>query len=51
MILIEIGVGVDEGPHPNMVIRTRGGGLGRTKVTSQASDEDAEVVVDLQSSH
>ena len=28
MILIEIGVGVDEGPRPNMVIRTRGAILG-----------------------
>ena len=51
MILIEIGVGVDEGPRPNMVIRTRGAILGRTKVTSRAGDEDAEVAVDLQASH
>ena len=28
MILIEIGVGVDEGPCSNMVIRTRGAVLG-----------------------
>ena len=41
----------DEGPRPNMVIRTRGAVLGRTKVTSRAGDEDAEVVVDLQASH
>ena len=41
----------DEGPRPNMVIRTQGAILGRTKVTSRAGDEDAEVVVDLQASH
>ena len=41
----------DEGPRPNMVIRTRGAILGRTKVTSQADDEDAEVAVDLQLRH
>ena len=41
----------DEGPRPNMVIQTRGAVLGRTKVTSQAGDEDAEVAVDLQASH
>ena len=41
----------DEGPRPNMVIRTRGAVLGRTKVTSRAGDEDAEVAVDLQASH
>ena len=41
----------DEGPRPNMVIRTRGAILGRTKVTSRAGDEDAEVAVDLQASH
>ena len=41
----------DEGPRPDMVIRTRGAILGRTKVTSRAGDEDAEVVVDLQASH
>ena len=41
----------DEGPHPSMVIRTRGAVLGRTKVTSRAGDEDAEVAVDLQASH
>ena len=51
MILIEIGVGVDEGRRPNMVIRTRGAILGRTKVTSQTGNEDAEVTVDLQASH
>ena len=32
----------DEGPHPNMVIRTWGAILGRTKVTSRAGDEHAE---------
>jgi len=41
----------DEGPRPDMVIRTRGAILGRTKVTSRAGDEDAEVAVDLQTSH
>ena len=41
----------DEGPRPDMVIRTRGTILGRTKVTSRAGDEDAEVAVDLQASH
>ena len=41
----------DEGPRPNMVIRTRGTVLGRTKVTGRAGDEDAEVAVDLQASH
>ena len=41
----------DEGPRPDMVIRTRGAILGRTKVTSRAGDEDAEVAVDLQASH
>ena len=41
----------DEGPRPNMVIRTRGAVLGRTKVTSRAGDEDAKVAVDLQASH
>ena len=41
----------DEGPRPNMVIRTRGAILGRTKVTSRAGDEDVEVAVDLQASH
>ena len=51
IILIEIGVDVDEGPRPNMVIQTSGTILGRTKVTSRAGDEDAEVVVDLQASH
>ena len=38
----------DEAPCPNMVIQTRGAILGRTKVTSRAGDEDAEVAVDLQ---
>ena len=32
----------DEVPRPNMVIRTRGAILGRTKVTSRTGDEDAE---------
>ena len=41
----------DEGPRPDMVIQTRGAILGRTKVTSQAGDEDAEVAVDLHASH
>ena len=41
----------DEGPLPNMVIRTRGTILGRTKVTSRTGHEDAEVAVDLQASH
>ena len=41
----------DEGPRPNMVIRTRGAILGRTKVNSRTGDEDAEVAVDLQASH
>ena len=41
----------DEGPRPDMVIRTRGAILGGTKVTSRAGDEDAEVAVDLQASH
>ena len=41
----------DEGPRPDMVIRTRGAILGRTKVTSRAGDKDAEVAVDLQASH
>ena len=41
----------DEGPRPNMVIRTRGTILGRTNMTSRAGDEDAEVAVDLQASH
>src|SRR4051812_38605670 len=49
VILIEIGV--YEGPRPNMVIQTRGAIPGRTKVTSRAGDEDAEVAVDLQASH
>ena len=40
-----------EGPRPNMVIRTHGVVLGRTKVTSRAGDEDVEVAVDLQASH
>jgi hypothetical protein len=51
MILIEIGVDVDEGPRPNMMIRRRGVVLGQTKVASRAGDEDADVVVDLQTSH
>ena len=34
-----------------MVIRTRGAILGRTKVTSRAGEEDAEVAIDLQASH
>ena len=38
----------DESPRPNMVIRTRGAILGRTKVTSRTGDEDTEVAVDLQ---
>ena len=33
------------------LVRTRGAVLGRTKVTSRAGDEDAEVAVDLQASH
>ena len=37
----------DEGPRPNMVIRTQGAVIGRTKVTSRDGDEDAEVAVDL----
>ena len=41
----------DEVPRPDMVIRTRGTILGRTKVTSRAGDEDAKVAVDLQASH
>ena len=41
----------DEGPRLDMVIRTRGAILGRTRVTSRAGDEDAEVAVDLQASH
>ena len=41
----------DEGPRPDIVIQTRGAILGRTKVTSRAGDEDAEVAVDLQASH
>ena len=41
----------DEGPRPDIVIRTRGAILGRTKVTSQTGNEDAEVTVDLQASH
>ena len=41
----------DEGPRSDMVIRTRGAILGRTKVTSRAGDEDAEVIVDPQASH
>ena len=41
----------DEGPRPDMVIRTRGAILSRTKVTSRAGDEEADVAVDLQSSH
>ena len=41
----------DEGPRPNMVIRTQGAVLGQTKVTSRADDEDADVAVDLQASH
>ena len=41
----------DEGPRPDMVIRTRGAILGQTKVTSRAGDEDAKVAVDLQASH
>ena len=41
----------DEGPRPDMVIRIWGAILGRTKVTSRAGDEDAEVAVDLQASH
>ena len=48
MILIEIGVGVDEGLHPNM---TKGAVLGQAKVTNRAGDEEADVAVDLQSSH
>ena len=34
-----------------MVIRTRCTVLGRTKVTTRAGDEDADIVVDLQTSH
>ena len=41
----------DEGPRPNMVIRTRGTILGRIKVTSRTGDEDTEIAVDLQASH
>ena len=41
----------DEGPRLNMVIRTRGAILGRTKVTSRAGDEDTEIAVDQQASH
>ena len=41
----------DEGPRPNMVIRTRGAILGQTKVTSRAGDEDVKVAVDLQASY
>ena len=41
----------DEGPRLDMVIRTQGTILGRTKVTSRAVDEDVEVAVDLQASH
>ena len=41
----------DEGPRPDMVIRTRGAILGRTKVTSRTGDGDAEVAVDLSVSH
>ena len=41
----------DEGPRPDMVIRTWGAILGRTKVTSRAGDEEADVAVDLQLSH
>src|SRR3954464_8668661 len=41
----------DEGPRPNMVIRTRGAILDRTKVTSRAGVKVAEVAVDLQASH
>ena len=41
----------DEGSRPNIVTRTRGTVLGRTKVTSRAGDKDAKVAVDLQASH
>ena len=47
MILIEIGVGVDEGLHPNMTI----GGRAQSSVTNRAGDEEADIAVDLQSSH
>ena len=33
----------DEGPRPNMVIRTRGAILGRTKVTSRTGDDTEEL--------
>ena len=48
MILIEIGVGVDEGLDTNM---TEGAILGQAKVASRAGDEEADIAVDLQSSH
>ena len=41
----------DEGPRPDMVIRTRGAILRQAKATSRAGDEDADVAVDLESSH
>ena len=50
MILIEIGVDVDEGPHPNMTIRGKAQSFGQAKVTSRAGDEETDVAVDLQSS-
>ena len=34
----------DEGPHLNMVIRTRGAILGRTKVTSRAGNKETDVL-------
>ena len=51
MIMIEIGVDVYEGPHPNHDDRRWSAVLGRAKVTSRAGDEDADVAVDLRASH
>ena len=51
MILIEIGVYVDEGPHLNMTIGGRGTVLGQAKVTSRGGDEDVDIAVNLQVSH
>ena len=51
MIMIEIGVDVYEGPHPNHDDRRWSAVLGRAKVTSRAGDEDVDIVINLQTSH
>ena len=51
MILMEIGVDVDEGPQSEHDNRRWSVVLGQAKVTSRAGDEDAGVAVDLRASH